>query len=103
MATKKITVVQPTGRPRRQRVITKIEAAPRVKPKLKVAAYCRVSTARDGQLTSIENQRLHYEQVIGEKDEWELVDIYYEEGERKDRPDPDEIDQPLCPQYFRLS
>ena len=80
MATKKITVVQPTGRPRRQRVITKIEAAPRVKPKLKVAAYCRVSTARDGQLTSIENQRLHYEQVIGEKDEWELVDIYYEEG-----------------------
>ena len=80
MATKKITVVQPTGRPRRQRVITKIEAAPRVKPKLKVAAYCRVSTARDGQLTSIENQRIHYEQMIAEKEEWELVDIYYEEG-----------------------
>lgn len=80
MAEKKITVLQASPRQRRQRIITKIEATPRVKPKLKVAAYCRVSTARDGQLTSIENQRMHYEQMIGEKDEWELIDIYYEEG-----------------------
>lgn len=80
MDRKPVKVIQPGGRQRRQKVITRIEAAPRVKPKQKVAAYCRVSTARDGQLNSIENQRLHYEQVIGEKEEWELVDIYYEEG-----------------------
>ena len=80
MAEKKITVVQPGGKPYRKRTITKIEAAPREKPKLKVAAYCRVSTARDGQLTSLENQRIHYEDVIASHEEWEFVDIYYEEG-----------------------
>lgn len=44
--------------------ITKIEANKTdafIKPKLRVAAYCRVSTDRDEQLVSLEAQKAHYE------------------------------------------
>ena len=50
------------------------------KEKLKVAAYCRVSTMMDSQQSSIESQRKHYEDKIMENDEWELAGIYLEEG-----------------------
>ncbi len=46
-----------------------IAPAPQVKTKLKVAAYCRVSTLMDSQETSIEAQRTHYETMIREKEE----------------------------------
>ena len=53
--------------------ITKIGAnEPLVqKKKLKVAAYCRVSTASDEQLISLETQKAHYEKHIRSNDEWE--------------------------------
>ena len=40
------------------------------KKKLKVAAYCRVSTASDEQLISLEAQKAHYESHIRANDEW---------------------------------
>ena len=40
------------------------------KKKLKVAAYCRVSTASDEQLISLEAQKAHYENYIRSNDEW---------------------------------
>ena len=50
------------------------------KKKLKVAAYCRVSTASDEQLISLEAQKAHYENYIRSNDKWEYVGLYYDEG-----------------------
>lgn len=51
-----------------------------VKPKQKVAAYIRVSTSNEDQLISLEAQRRHYKTLIENNDEWQLVDIYSDEG-----------------------
>src|SRR5690625_3949254 len=59
-----------------------------VKPKQKVAAYIRVSTSNEEQLISLEAQRRHYKTLIENNDEWQLVDIYSDEGitgTKKDR------------------
>lgn len=60
--------------------ITKIGAneTPLQKKKIKVAAYCRVSTASDEQLISLDAQKAHYENYIRCNDEWEYVGLYYE-------------------------
>ena len=61
--------------------VRKISAtAPAQKQKLKVAAYCRVSTLDEAQEGSIYSQRRHYEEMIRANDEWELADIYFEHG-----------------------
>ena len=48
--------------------------------KLRVAAYCRVSTGSDEQLVSLEAQKTHYESFIKGNPDWEFVGIYYDEG-----------------------
>lgn len=48
--------------------------------KLRVAAYCRVSTASDEQLLSLETQKAHYESYIKTNPEWEYAGLYYDEG-----------------------
>jgi len=48
--------------------------------KLRVAAYCRVSTDSDAQLESLDIQKSHYEEFIACHDDWELAGIYYDEG-----------------------
>lgn len=48
--------------------------------KLRVCAYCRVSTEMDTQVTSYELQVQNYKEYISSKDEWELVEIYADEG-----------------------
>lgn len=50
------------------------------KNKLRVAAYCRVSTSNLEQLSSYEAQKEHYTKMISSNPEWELVDIYADEG-----------------------
>ena len=50
------------------------------KKKLRVAAYCRVSTASEEQLISLDAQKTHYESYIRANDEWEYVGLYYDEG-----------------------
>lgn len=49
-------------------------------PKLRVAAYCRVSTASDDQLVSLEAQKTHYESYIKANPEWEFAGVYYDKG-----------------------
>jgi site-specific DNA recombinase len=46
----------------------------------RVAAYCRVSTDSKEQKESYENQMNHYSQHIGSNLNWDLVDIYADEG-----------------------
>lgn len=48
--------------------------------KLRVAAYCRVSTNQAEQLESLENQRLHYEDYIRSNKGWQYAGIYYDKG-----------------------
>lgn len=62
--------------------ITKIEEnkALFIQKKIRVAAYCRVSTASDEQLISLEAQKAHYEDYIKSNDEWEYAGLYYDEG-----------------------
>ena len=62
------------------RTLTKIDSQPLQKQKRKVAVYCRVSTNRDAQLTSLDNQKAHYERLAAAMDNWELTDYYYEKG-----------------------
>lgn len=47
---------------------------------LRVAAYCRVSTDSDEQLTSYKNQMKVYTEMINAKKEWQFVDLYADEG-----------------------
>ena len=49
-----------------------------VKPKLRVAAYCRVSTDSDEQATSYEAQVEHYTDYIQKNPEWEFAGIFAE-------------------------
>lgn len=64
-----------------ERTITKIEYAPVERQRqTRVAAYCRVSSLRESQLTSLKAQRIHYESLIAERPDWIFTDIYYEEG-----------------------
>ena len=48
--------------------------------KLRVAAYCRVSTGTDEQLVSLEAQKSHYEKLITSNPGWEFAGLYYDEG-----------------------
>ena len=50
------------------------------KSKLRVAAYCRVSTESDKQLESLDTQIKHYETYIKANPEWVFVGLYYDEG-----------------------
>ena len=48
--------------------------------KKKVAAYCRVSTDQEEQLSSYENQVRYYTEIITRNPDYEMVDIYADEG-----------------------
>lgn len=48
--------------------------------KIKVCAYARVSTEKDEQLNSLETQCSFYTSYISSNPEWELVNIYFDEG-----------------------
>lgn len=63
--------------------VTKIAEAANTKvtlKKIRVAAYCRVSTDSDAQLESLEAQKTHYETYITSRDDWEFAGLYYDEG-----------------------
>ena len=48
--------------------------------KLKVCAYCRVSTDTDEQLTSYQAQMKHYSEFIDQNPSWDFAGIYADEG-----------------------
>lgn len=47
---------------------------------LNVAAYCRVSTDKDDQANSFESQKRYFEESINRNPDWELTEIYADEG-----------------------
>jgi len=48
--------------------------------RIRVAAYCRVSTSDADQLASLDNQKKHYEEYIKSNPEWEFVGVYSDDG-----------------------
>ena len=48
--------------------------------KIRVAAYCRVSTDSEEQESSYETQVSHYTAYIQSKEEWEFVKVYADDG-----------------------
>ena len=48
--------------------------------KLKVAAYARVSTDKDDQANSLENQKQYFQSYILNHEDWDFVDVYFDEG-----------------------
>lgn len=50
------------------------------KNKLRVAAYCRVSTDKDDQTNSLISQRKYFADYITHHEDWTLIDVYYDEG-----------------------
>ncbi|MBK5262016.1 MAG: recombinase family protein [Peptostreptococcaceae bacterium] len=73
MEARNITVI-----PARTRIGNTISEAQR--PKLRVVAYCRVSTDSDEQATSYATQIEHYTELINKNTEWELGGIYADDG-----------------------
>ena len=62
--------------------VIKIEPADahQTKKRLRVAAYCRVSSSMADQLVSLDAQKAHYEEYITSNPEWEFAGLYYDEG-----------------------
>ena len=56
----------------------------------RVAAYCRVSTDSEEQMTSYENQLEYYTEKIMKNPDWSMVGIFADEGitgtQTKNRP-----------------
>lgn len=50
------------------------------RPKIRVAAYCRVSTDEEEQESSFELQVEHYTKYISAHEDWELAGIYADKG-----------------------
>ncbi|AEY67685.1 recombinase family protein [Clostridium sp. BNL1100] len=73
MAEKNITVI-----PARKRVGS--TAAKEIIKKLRVAAYCRVSTETEEQNSSYEVQVAHYTEFIKKNTEWEFAGIFADDG-----------------------
>ena len=48
--------------------------------KLRVAAYARVSTDKDDQANSLDNQRNYFTDYITQHEGWQLVNVFYDEG-----------------------
>lgn len=60
--------------------ITAIAPKDNSRKKLKVAAYCRVSTEADEQENSLNNQKDFYEKHIRSNKSYEFAGIYYDLG-----------------------
>ena len=61
--------------------ITKIEpVVPLVKPRLKVAAYARVSKETDRLMHSLSAQVSYYSELIQKNPEWEYAGVYADSG-----------------------
>ena len=71
IAKKSVTVIEP----KRSMLVDKERHRQK-----RVAAYCRVSTDSEEQLTSYTNQKRVYTEMIASKPEWEFVGIYADEG-----------------------
>lgn len=63
--------------------VTKIDITSNIQDisrKLRVAAYCRVSSSSETQIESLETQKAHYTSYINSRDDWQFAGLYFDEG-----------------------
>lgn len=60
--------------------VTVVDPSAQQRPKLRVAAYVRVSSSSDDQINSYLAQVDFYTKYITSREDWELVDVYADEG-----------------------
>ena len=68
-----VTVIPARRRVGSQRTAAQVQ-------KTRVAVYCRVSTDSEEQETSYEAQVSHYTEFIQSKPEWQMVEVYADDG-----------------------
>ena len=68
-----VTVISARRRVGSQRTAAQVQ-------KIRVAVYCRVSTDSEEQETSYEAQVSHYTEYIKSKPEWQMVEVYADDG-----------------------
>ena len=73
-------VVEQSGMSDNVQIFKRKEFPPEEIKKLRVAAYCRVSTDREEQESSLQIQMGTYKDLIDQHPDWELVDIYADPG-----------------------
>ena len=59
--------------------VTRIEH-PKAGAVKRVAAYCRVSTDKDAQKESLENQMAAFRVQLAQRSDWQMADLYVDEG-----------------------
>ncbi len=62
--------------------VTKLEGnqTHKTTKRLRVAAYCRVSSNSEAQEESLKTQKEHYESYIISRKDWEFAGLYYDKG-----------------------
>ena len=73
-------IVEQSNLTEKVHILRKKEIPVAERPKILVAAYCRVSTDREEQEKSLEHQMSSYRQIISEHPGWELAGIYADPG-----------------------
>lgn len=68
-----VTVIPARRRVGSQRATTQVQ-------KIRVVAYCRVSTDSEEQETRYEAQINHYTEYIRSNQEWQMVEVYADDG-----------------------
>ena len=70
--------------------------------KLRVAAYCRVSTDSEDQIKSYNSMIKYYTDLIEKNDEWEFIGIYADKAIKwRNRYDYNEKYTKICKKYIR--
>lgn len=78
-----------------EKKIIQIDVLQQLKRKTRVAAYARVSSAKDAMLHSLSAQVSYYNKYISSHDDWEFVGIYADEGISGTKEDRDEFQRML--------
>ena len=78
-----------------EKIITKIDAVPKLSTKKRVAAYARVSSGKDAMLHSLASQVNYYKKLIQENSEWEFAGVYADEAMTGTKDSRDEFQQLL--------
>lgn len=63
-----------------EKLIEKVAVIPKLKQRKRVAAYVRVSVAKETMLHSFAAQASYYKELISRHNDWELVDVYADYG-----------------------
>ena len=69
-----VKIIEPT------KTLTERRSGIEVEERKRVAAYCRVSTDKEEQIVSLKTQKEHYQKIINDHPDWNLIEIYYDEG-----------------------